>query len=325
MIILFQEAFMEAIEQGIGYDINLWFQSWRSDFVGWLFSPFNYIGTEYFFIGIIAVLYWLINKRFARRVSFLFLLTMWVNSFCKAWWKRPRPYNVTVEGKEQVKLFHAFKPLPSYGIPSGHTMSAASFFGYSALESKKVWAKILLWAAVILMPISRLVHSAHYPQDVIVGLALALGMLLIYRFVEEKIFTAFKTASLRRSLGVLFIVSGLLTLLMIPINAEHEGLKNMVSMNAVFTGGVIGFILDEKKLNFDTAGRLIYKILRLAVGLAGVAVIFLGLKYLFGLFDDKNEIVYFIFRYIRYSLLGFWVGFGAPWLFVKLQLAGKEE
>jgi hypothetical protein len=28
-----------------------------------------------------------------------------------------------------------------------------------------------------------------------------------------------------------------------------------------------------------------------------------------------------VFRLIRYGLIGLWVGFGAPWLFVKMRLA----
>ena len=44
------ETFLTGIEQGIGLDIILWFQSWRTDFISALFKPFDLMGTETFFL-----------------------------------------------------------------------------------------------------------------------------------------------------------------------------------------------------------------------------------------------------------------------------------
>ncbi|MBN2652276.1 MAG: phosphatase PAP2 family protein [Spirochaetales bacterium] len=320
------EKIVKAFEEGFGYDILLWFQSWRTDFIGWIFAPFNYIGTEFFFIGLIAIMYWLINKQQAQRVSLVFLFTMWVNAFCKAWWKRPRPYMVSVEGKQQVNLFKPFAPLESYGIPSGHTMSAGSFFGYLAFDTKKKWLRAIFLALVLLMPISRLVHGFHFMQDVVSGLLLTLIILVIYAFVEDKIFEAFYNAPIWKSALVVISVCAILLLTAIPIKPTHHSFKELVSLNAILCFGMLGFILENKVLKFSVAGVWWKKLLRLLTGFAGVAIVYLGLKFAFS-FSEKNEnleVLYFIFRYIRYGLLGFWVSFGAPWFFVKIKLADKE-
>jgi len=45
---------------------------------------------------------------------------------------------------------------------------------------------------------------------------------------------------------------------------------------------------------------------------------------LFGLITpDAEALLPYILRYIRYTLVGAWVSAGAPWLFVRLRLAGK--
>lgn len=318
------EKILYAFEEGFGYDILLWFQSWRSDFVAWLFAPFNYIGTEFFFIGVIAVLYWLVNKKLAQRVSLIFLFTMWVNAFFKAWWKRPRPYMTTVEGKTQATHFHKFARLDSYGLPSGHTMSVTSFFGYLACDTKKLALRIFYIFLIIVMPISRLLHGFHYLQDVLVGLLLTILMLLIYRKIEVKIFENIKNLSIWKTILLTVLVCALLLASSFFIKVEHHSFKELVSLNAIFNLGIIGFILETKLLNFSEKGLWWKKILRLVVGFAGVLVIFLGLKFAFS-FADNTKILFFVLRYIRYGLLGFWVTFGAPWIFVKFKLSQKEE
>ena len=45
---------LDWLEEEAGYDLVLWFQSWRSDFVTFLFKPFDLIGSEYFYILLIA-------------------------------------------------------------------------------------------------------------------------------------------------------------------------------------------------------------------------------------------------------------------------------
>jgi hypothetical protein len=53
----------------------------------------------------------------------------------------------------------------------------------------------------------------------------------------------------------------------------------------------------------------------------GILILYLGLR---AIFPQGDGFVPYLFRYVRYTLLGMWVTAGAPWLFQKLNLARKK-
>jgi len=63
---------------------------------------------------------------------------------------------------------------------------------------------------------------------------------------------------------------------------------------------------------------LVQKATRLVIGLVVLLIIYAGGKLVF---PDEGESLYALFRFVRYGLLGFWVSFGGPWLFLRLKLA----
>jgi hypothetical protein len=74
--------------------------------------------------------------------------------------------------------------------------------------------------------------------------------------------------------------------------------------------------------------------LRCAVGFAGAALIYLGLRFILpgkdSLFADlpswgAASPYYELGRFIHYSILGLWVSAGAPKVFLKLGLAGQTD
>ena len=60
--------------------------------------------------------------------------------------------------------------------------------------------------------------------------------------------------------------------------------------------------------------------MRYLVGVAGVLIIYYGLKIIF---PEGESILAYLLRYLRYTLIGFWVSAGAPWIFIRLRLAEK--
>jgi hypothetical protein len=42
-------------------------------------------------------------------------------------------------------------------------------------------------------------------------------------------------------------------------------------------------------------------------------------------FPDNADLISYFLRYVRYSLVGFWVSGGAPWLFFRFKLADKPK
>lgn len=90
-------------------------------------------------------------------------------------------------------------------------------------------------------------------------------------------------------------------------------------MPALLLGFGGGYIFLADTGGFDARkGTPAQKVLRLAAGLAGVVVIYLGLK---SLFPGEASPHYQLFRFLRYMLSGVWAGFGAPKLFIRFGIA----
>jgi membrane-associated phospholipid phosphatase len=71
---------------------------------------------------------------------------------------------------------------PSFGFPSGHATAAATFFGAviylaGALRPPaRTWVRVLAGLAIVLVGLSRVMLRAHWPSDVIGGVALGLAL-----------------------------------------------------------------------------------------------------------------------------------------------------
>jgi len=312
------QQFLTGIEKGIGLDIILWFQSWRTDFISTLFKPFDLMGTETFFLILLTLVYWVINKNAGRRLFIFFLFSAWLNAFVKEIWKRPRPFQVS----ESVKpAFTASE----YGLPSGHTQAGTTVGLILMREIKKHWATALLIVYILLMGMSRMVHGVHFPQDVLLGWTLGILVVFCLYQLDTRLSGFFKGINLKTTLlitlGTAVVVLGLPFL----TNPTRDGLTGALTPGAALVGVIPGLFLESKYLRFDTRGSKMQKCLRYLVGIVTALVIKEGLKPLLGVVNDHTLCMEALVRIIRYAALGMWLTAGAPWLFIKLKLANREE
>ena len=86
---------------------------------------------------------------------------------------------------ETMFKFLIGRPRPfdaSFGFPSGHATAAAAFFGAviylagSLRPPTRTWVRALAGLAIVLVGISRVMLRAHWPSDVIGGVALGLAL-----------------------------------------------------------------------------------------------------------------------------------------------------
>ncbi len=80
---------------------------------------------------------------------------------------------------------------------------------------------------------------------------------------------------------------------------------------------MIGLVLKAEWIRFDHHASLARQIIKLALGLAVALGLRFGLKAILPAGD--------ISTFIRYGVIGFWVTFGAPWVFVRAGLAKRED
>ena len=311
-------SFLIGIENGIGLDIILWFQSWRTDFVSILFKPFDLMGTETFFLLLLTLVYWVIHKHTGRKLIIFFLFSAWLNAFVKEIFKRPRPFHVS----ENVKP--AFSP-SEYGLPSGHTQAGTTIGLIIMHEVKKHWATALLVVYILLMGVSRMVHGVHFPQDALLGWIM--GILVVFCLYQlDARFSGLLSGITPGAVLLLTLGTGVV-LLGLPFITDPTpaGLTGALTPGAVLVGVIPGLFLESKYVHFDTRGSFPRKSMRYLVGIATALVIKEGLKPLLGLVNDHTLYMDALVRIIRYFALGLWLTAGAPWLFIKLKLAERDD
>ena len=326
---------METI-WNLGITWNIFFQNLG----GWLKTSmeiFSFFGTENFFLLLLPALYWCMEAGIGLRVGIILLLSTSVNDALKMTFHGPRPYWYSTD-------VIGYANETSFGVPSGHAQIAVGVWGMLAACLRKWWGWLIAILIILLIGISRLYLGVHFPHDVFLGWLIgALLLWLVLRFWKP-VTGWLKKMSLGQQILVSFLSSLVLILLsLIPVlwlkftnwqppQEWAEYAKDAISLSGAFTtaGTLFGLLAGLAWFNhqggFDVNGPLWMRILRYVLGVAGVLVFYLGLKVLFGLFvTDAEAVAPYVLRYIRYTLVGAWVSAGAPWIFVKLKLAGKAS
>jgi len=268
----------------------LWIQSFNHPVLDQLFIIITMLGEELFYIFILSGIYWCVNKAMARQLVFVLTLSSVMNGALKEWFNTPRPF--------EIHEIRALRTETAHGasFPSGHTQTVASFFGALAILYKKwkLWVMALILTGLV--GVSRLYLGLHWPVDVLGGAGLAvLAVIMMQLF--------FSQAPKKRQIMMIGLGSCLL-LLFFKTETFLKG-------HAVFTGFLMGWILESQFINFKTSNRIAVQISKFTLGLALTGVVFIAMKWGF---PDQ-----FIFTWMRYFLILVFVTAVMPWLFIKLK------
>jgi hypothetical protein len=86
----------------------------------------------------------------------------------------------------------------------------------------------------------------------------------------------------------------------------------------VFLGLAIGGLFMARQGGFNPGGVLWKRALRYVLGLVGVLILWMGLG---EVFPRGETWLPFALRFVRYALVGLWVTYLAPLMFIRLRLA----
>ena len=308
---------------------------------GWLLTPmkiFSFLGTEDFYVLAFPIVYWSFDAVLGLRVGVMMLLSSGVNTIFKFAFHAPRPYWVNTQ-------VHPYSAETSFGLPSGHAQSAMSMWGMVGTYYRKTSVWVLSIILILGISLSRLYLAVHYPLDTIAGLLIGFGLVIGLNRAWNPISVWAKKQSL--SMQILAAFLGSLTMLIVggfvawsfrdwtlPVawtqnaaRANSEALNpfsisGLITTSATLFGLLAGLAWIEQKGGYSASGTLSQRSLRYLIGVVGLAVFYLGLKVIF---PSGEDFIAYLFRYLRYSLVGFWVSGGAPFIFLKAKLANSPK
>ncbi len=305
----------------------------------WLSTPmkfFTFLGQEEFFLLFMPALYWCIDATLGLRMGIILMLSNGMNAILKIAFHSPRPYWQSTQVRAMVAE-------TSFGAPSGHAMNAASLWGVFAHHIRRAWVWMLILALILLIGISRIYLGVHFLEDVLLGWAF--GILLLWAFLRlERTITTWLA---KQTLMVQMLVSLLIAMLIIAVGAgvkatligwqipsvwmENASIANPraepidpLSLSGLITssGALFGLACGASWLasrrGFDVCGSWNKRLLRYPLGLIGVLILWFGLG---AIFPRGEYTLAYILRFVRYSLVGFWITALAPLLFIRLGLA----
>lgn len=304
----------------------------------WLLEPmkfFTFLGQEEFFLLIMPAIYWCVDSSLGLRLGLILMASNGFNGLFKLAFHSPRPF-------WYAEAVQARASEASFGLPSGHAQTAAAVWGTLAASFKRRWATIVVIVVVFLIGFSRLYLGMHFISDVIVGWILGGLLVLAFSLLDKPVSQWMSRRPFASQLGVIAITSlGLLLIAFLLLAVQQnmqlpaDWIANAVAdgapepdpynLNGIFTvaGTFLGLAggyawLRERKQLLDVKGKPAQVLIRYALGVAGVLILWFGLGQIF---PRSADVLGFSLRFLRYALVGGWVSAIAPILFYKLKIA----
>jgi len=273
---------------------------WLQQFSPTLDLPFKFItflGNESFFLLFLPLVYWCIHRRIGAGLAILFLISASVNAIAKAAFGMPRPFMVD---SSVLQLAAA----GGNGFPSGHTQGAMVVWSYLAIRFQKAWLWWLAGALILLIPLSRLYLGVHFPMDLVGGYLI--GSLLVFTFykAERPVTEMIEKHSPAALIPVVSAAAVVAVFWM-----KDQG-PYVISTVAALMGTSLGLFLERRWIGFQINSSPATLSARYLAGVGGLLAIYIGLKTGFAGMEPS-----WLFRFIRYYLVGLWIAAGAPLLF----------
>lgn len=299
-----------------------WFERIRMPWLDSVMLALTELGSETAFLAAALIVFWCLDKRKAYYLMSVGFIGTIANQFLKITCQIPRPW---VRTPEFTIVEAAREGAGGYSFPSGHSQTAVGTFGAIAMTAKK---KVLRWACAVIaviVPITRMYLGVHTPQDVLVGSAMALILLLILRPVVFD----HDGKSIPRLFGFMVILAvayvGYVECCPFPADVDPANLasaqKNAYTLLGTMLGMALVYYLDEAKLHFSVEGRWPSQAGKVLGGLVIVLLIKSGLKApLDALFGG-----HLISRSIRYFLIVVFAGAVWPLTFPWFVRLGRSE
>jgi membrane-associated phospholipid phosphatase len=291
-----------------------------------IFEVISYLGEPVVFLVIIVILFLAYNKILAKNLLLSILVSYYINEWVKDIFRDDRP-DTNIDTSEDYDLIE-----PSYGFPSGHSQNAMAYWGYLGNEFKDKYKykeipiiPLILSFVIFLVAISRIIIGVHDLQDIIGGLLIGIGILLLFIYLEPILSEQFNKLKLTVkiilaiciSVGLFLVGTFLfpkagLGLASTPTPPPYADAGAFGLVGGVILGFGVGYILEQEYVKYDPSTLTNKtKLINALIGLVIALVIFIPLEYLL-------EIDSAFYRYFRYALIAFLISYAIPLICVKI-------
>lgn len=246
---------------------------------------FSFLGEEMICIAVMGFVYWGLDKKRGERIGAAIMLTNVSIGLLKNIFSRVRPWAAS----GSIELL---RNVDGFSFPSGHSANCTALYPTTAYEFRE--RKWLRWVAVfvpLLCGISRCYVGAHWPTDVIVGLATGL---LIFALVEAVLRSGFN----KYIFYFILIVVSSVGLLYCTTNDYFNSYGMLI-------GFVFGLLFEQRFTRFENTGNLWLALLRTVMGGALYFVLSSLIKLLIGNLFPAGSMGYLRMRSVRYGLVVF--------------------
>jgi membrane-associated phospholipid phosphatase len=317
----------------LGIDTVVWLQT-NAAFLAPLMQALSFFGTTEFLLLLGLIFYWCVDVRTGVRLGFLLIAGAGLGGILKLAFHMPRPY--WYDARVQ-----ALSGESTYGMPSMHALYAWSIAPWLGKLTLRGWGLAAGALLAVGISISRIFLGVHFPGDVLAGFAIGIlgwvGVDLGIRFIGPVLMRA---GFLAQCIAA-FLASALLLIVQTAtlrglasspdpaVWAENAARINailprnpnpIISLAGLILGMGVGLACKHRWAPFSAEGGIEKKFLRLLLGLSVALILLGGLAFLWNGVDQPLGPV---LRYMRYGLVGWWIIFLAPWLFVRWKLADR--
>ena len=172
-------------------DALFFFSNHRIPEADFLFKILTKFGEEWAFIVLTIFFFIGQDKKMALKTASAGILVLIVTQILKAFFAHDRPVTVLEQGSvlDQIQLVSGYDILRGgNSFPSGH--SAAGFAVWTLMAfhfQKNSSIVVLLFSLAVLVGVSRVYLVAHFPEDVLLGSAIGVGIAVMVTYFIEKL------------------------------------------------------------------------------------------------------------------------------------------
>ena len=287
----------------------------RTPFLDSLIGLLTRLGEETIGIVLLCLIFWCISKKIGYVMGVAFFLSGLTVQGMKICFRIERPWVIDP----------AFEPVPGakeyatgYSFPSGHTQSAAAFYGSLGAQVKQKYWKAILFAIPVIVAFSRMYLGVHTLLDVAVSLIITFLLIWLTVRVFSNDDESFKRTLFISSAIILYTLIVVLVAAVLYSNGtiEDKNIADCLKAAGAGIGFAVGMFIERTYIKFSVkTKKLIWQPVKFIIGIVGVLAFQEGLKPILG--------TGLIVDMIRYFLMISWVTILYP-LLIKRFFAVKE-